>query len=338
MVYTTYGPPEVLHLTEVTKPTPKNNEVLIRVHATAVTSGDCRIRKADPFGVRFLYGLRAPKRMVLGSELAGEIEAVGKDVTLFKTGDQVFGFPGKSLGTYAEYACLPEDGALALKPANITYEEAAVLPFGGNTALYFLRKGHIRSGHQVLIYGASGSVGTGAVQLAKHFGAVVTGVCSTTNVALVKSLGADTVVDYMKEDFTKSGQTFDIIFDTVGKSPFSGSIRSLKKDGCYLRAVHMSLSPVIQGLWTSLTSSKKVIGGVASERKEDLVFLEELSEAGKIKAVIDRRYPLEDIAEAHRYVDTGHKKGDVAITVEHRNTAQHSAAPDREFAALQSGR
>jgi NADPH:quinone reductase-like Zn-dependent oxidoreductase len=315
MVYTRYGPPEVLHLAEVAKPVPADHDVLIRVHATAVTSGDCRIRKADPFAVRFLYGLRAPKRTILGSELAGEIEAVGAAVTRFQPGDQVFGFPGKRLGTYAEYVCLPEDGALALKPANRTYEEAAVLPFGGNTALHFLRKGRIRRGQRVLIYGASGSVGTAAVQLATHVGAEVTGVCSTANVELVKSLGADAVVDYTKEDFTARGETFDIIFDTVGKSPFAGSLRSLKKDGRYLRAVHMSVAPVVRGLWTSLTSSTKVIGGVASERKEDLLFLKKLSESGKLRPVIDRRYSLEQIAEAHRYVDTGHKKGDVVITV-----------------------
>jgi len=316
MVYTEYGPPEVLHLTEIEKPVPKDNEVLIKIYATTVTSGDCRMRKPDPFAVRFFNGLTRPQKItILGNELAGEIESVGKDVKLFRKGDQVFGQTGLSLGANVEYKCLPEDGPLAIKPSNLTYEESATIPFGGNTALEFFRKGNISNGQKVLIYGASGSLGTAAVQLAKYFGAEVTGVCSTTNVELVRSLGTDNVIDYTKEDFTKNGLTYDIIFDTLGKSPFSGCVKSLTSKGIYLRAVHMSLSPVVRGLWTSLISSKKVIGGGVTERKENLVFLKTLIETGKLKPVIDRRYPFEQIAEAHKYVDEGHKKGNVVITV-----------------------
>ena len=316
IICTRYGPPEVLQIKEVEKPVPKDNEVLIKIYATSVTSGDCRVRKADPFAIRFFNGLIKPKKItILGNELAGEIEDVGKKVKLFRKGDQVFGQTGLSLGANVEYKCLPEDGPLALKPANITFEESATIPFGGNTALEFLRKGNINAGQKVLIYGASGSLGTAAVQLAKSFGAEVTGVCSTTNVELVKSLGADVVIDYTKEDFTKNGLTYDIIFDTLGKSPFSGSVKSLTHKGTYLRAVHMSLSPVVRGLWTSMISSKKVIGGGVTERKENLVFLKTLIETGKLKPVIDRRYPFEQIPEAHKYVDKGHKKGNVAITV-----------------------
>ena len=316
IVYTRYGSPDVLQLKEVAKPAPKDNEVLIKIYATTVTSGDCRVRKADPFAIRFFNGLTKPKKTtILGNELAGEIEETGKNVKLFRKGDQVFGQAGMGLGANAEYICLREDATLVLKPKNLTYEEAASIPFGGNTALHFLRKGNIRSSQKVLIYGASGSLGTAAVQLAKNFGADVTGVCSTVNVELVKSLGADKVIDYTKEDFTKIGQTYDIIFDTTGKSPFSGCVKSLKQKGIYLRAVHMSLSSIVRGLWTSMTSSKKVIGGVASELKENLVFLKELIDMGKLKPVIDRCYPFEQIVEAHRYVDKGHKRGNVSITV-----------------------
>jgi NADPH:quinone reductase-like Zn-dependent oxidoreductase len=316
VVYTKYGSPDVLELKDVEKPTPKDNEVLIKIYATSVTAGDIRMRKADPFAVRFVNGLSRPKKTtILGNELAGVIEAVGKDVKLFKKGNQVFGQAGLTLGAHAEYICLAENGTIALMPTNLTYEEAGSISFGGNTSLHFLRTGNIRSGQKVLIYGASGSLGTAAVQLAKYFGAEVTGICSSSNADLVKSLGADKVIDYTKEDFTKNGLTYDIIFDTVGESPFSGCVKSLNPNGIYLRAVHMKLSAIVQGLWTSVISKKKVIGGIATERKENLLFIKDLIEKGKLKPVIDRCYTVEQIAEAHRYVEKGHKKGNVVITL-----------------------
>jgi len=331
IVYTKYGPPDVLQLKEVEKPTPKHNEILVKVYATPVNYGDITVRnhkKISPrkftmplplwLPVRMYFGIRKPRKKILGSELAGEIESVGKDVKLFKEGDQVFGYRGMSMGANAEYLCMPEDGVVAIKPANMTYEEAAAVPYGALMALTILRKVNIQSGQKVLINGASGGIGSHAVQLAKYFGAEVTGVCSTPRLELVKSLGADKVIDYTKEDFTQSGETYDLIFDILGKSSFSRCKSSLKQNGRYLLA-SFGMRQLVQMLRTKMVGSKKVICAMATDKKEDLIFLKELIEAGKIKSVIDRRYPLEQTAEAHRYIEKGHKKGSVVITLEHNN-------------------
>jgi NADPH:quinone reductase-like Zn-dependent oxidoreductase len=320
IVYTKFGSPDVLHLQEVEKPTPKANEVLIKIYATAVTKEDPDMRASPGFN-----GFLKPRNPILGQELAGEVEAIGRGVTRFKPGDQVFGMD--SFGAYAEYKCMPENGALAIKPANLSYEDAASVPNGALTALPFLRdKGKIQSGQTVLIYGASGSVGAAAVQLAKYYGAKVTGVCSTANLEMVKSLGADQVIDYTQEDFTENGKTYDIIFDTVGKRSFSQCKGSLTDEGIYLATVPTPVM-MLQALWPARSGSKKVkfvAAGLrpAREKIKDLVFLTELIEAGKIKAVIDRRYPLEQTAEAHRYVEQGHKKGNVIITMRHADQTQ----------------
>ncbi len=314
IVYTKFGPPDVLQLREVEKPTPKDNEVLIKVYATTVAKEDPDLRASPGFN-----GFWQPRNPILGQELAGEVEAIGRAVTRFKPGDQVFGIDW--FGAYAEYKCMPENGSLALKPATMSYEEATSVPNGALTALPFLRdKGHIQRGQTVLIYGASGSVGTAAIQLAKYFGAEVTAVCSTANLELVTSLGADKVVDYTQEDFTRNGETYDLIFDAVGKSSFSRCRGSLTESGVYLTTVPMP-ETMLQELWTSLAGGKKARFAAtglrpAGKKTKDLLFLKELIEAGKLKAVIDRCYPLEQMAEAHQYVQQGHKKGNVVIIVE----------------------
>lgn len=320
IVYERYGPPDVLALREVEKPTPKDNEILIRVHATSATSGDARLRafKVPPLfwlPGRLVFGLTKPKNPILGFPFAGEVEAAGSRVKRFKAGDPVFG--ARLFGIYAEYVCVPEDGVVAAKPRNMSFEEAASVPFGALTALFFLRKAGIAGGQKVLVVGASGAVGTAAVQLATHFGAEVTGVCSTANLELVKSLGADKLIDYTKEDFTRNGETYDIILDTVGTTTFSRCKDSLAANGIHVFIGTTGLTQILQSLWTSMLGGKQVICGVTSETLEDLIFLKELIEAGTFRAVIDRRYPLEQMADAHRYVDTGRKRGNVVITLDH---------------------
>ena len=320
MVYEEFGPPEVLQLKELEKPVPKENEVRIKIHATSVTKYDCWVRsRTAPPGFGLLLRLssgRKPKQPVLGTELAGEIEAVGRAVTRLKVGEQVYGYCGMNLGAYAEYICLPEE-AVVQKPDNLSYEEAAAVLQGALTALYFLRRGNIQHGNKVLIFGASGGVGGYAVQLARHhFGAEVTGVCSTSKLDYVKSLGADSVIDYTKEDFTQNGKVYDIIFDTVGKSSVSRTRKSLKENGSYLLTT-FGLPTLAQVLWFSKTSSQKFEMGALKEKTEDLIFLKDLIEAGVITPVIDRCYSLEQAAEAHRYVESGRKKGNVVITLGH---------------------
>jgi NADPH:quinone reductase-like Zn-dependent oxidoreductase len=329
IIWTKYGSPDGLQLREVEKPTPQDNEVLIKIHAATASTPDTELRRLKlpllyAIPLRLYIGFIKPTRItILGTEFAGEIESAGKDVTLYKTGDQVFGYTGLRMRTYAEYICLPEKssgiaGVLGKKPVNMSYEEAAAVPFGGLEALHSLGKADIQREQKVLIVGAGGSIGTYSVQLAKYYGAKVTGVDKPGKLEMLRSIGADHVIDYTREDFTKSGQTYDVILDTIGKSPFSGSLRSLTENGAYLNA-NPGLFGGVRARWTSKKSSKKVISWTAGYTVNNLLALKELIEAGKIKSIIDRRYPLEQTAEAHRYVDSGQKKGNVVITVEHNH-------------------
>ncbi len=322
IIWTKYGPPDVLQLREVAKPAPKDKEVLIRIQATTVITADCELRSLKiPFAlmlpIRIYLGFIKPRIRILGQELAGEIEEIGKDVTRFRIGDQVFAWTGFRFGAYAEYTCLPESDYVVIKPSNMTYEQSASLAVGGLEAAHFMRRCDIRPGQKVLINGAGGSIGTFAIQIAKSYGAEVTGVDSTEKLAMLRSIGVDHVIDYTQEDFCRSGETYDVIFDVIGKSSFSRCVKSLKPNGRYLLG-NPGLSQQIQARWTSMPGGRKVITwGVrsASEFTEDINFIKELIEAGKIKTVIDRRYPLEQIAEAHSYVEQGHKKGNVIITL-----------------------
>ena len=324
ILHSQYGSPDLLQFKEVDTPAPKDNEVLIAINATTVSTGDCNIRnftfvtKSMRPIAKLMFGLGKPwKARILGTELAGEVERAGKDVARFKKGDRVFGSTGMACGGHAQYACLPENGALAIMPDALGWEEAVAIPFGANAALYYLRDlGKIQAGQELLIIGASGSIGSAGVQLAKHFGATVTAVCSGANVELVRSLGADKVIDYTRDDFTRNGNTYDLIFDVVGSTTFHRCRNSLKPNGVFLQNI-MELTTLLRILWTSSAGAKKLKGGVAMEHPERMNFIAELVAAGKLKAVIDRSYPLERIAEAFKYVEQGHKKGNVVITVAH---------------------
>ena len=327
IVYKEYGPPDVLQLKEVEKPAPRNNEILIRIHATSVNVGDLWARNFKaitpsrftmplPLWLpsRMYFGITKPRINILGNEFAGEVESTGTDVKRFRKGDQVFGYRGQRMGTNAEYLCMPENGLVAIKPSNITYEEAASIPYGALTALNLLRKVNIQRGQKVLINGASGSIGSTAVQLAKYFGAEVTGVCGTPRIAFVKALGADKVIDYTREDFTQNGETYDLIFDILGESSFSKCKNSLKPNGIYLLA-SFKMKQFFQMLWTARSDGQKVICALSSESAEDLGLIKSLIEEGKIQSIIDRCYPLEQTADAHRYVEKGYKTGNVIVIV-----------------------
>ncbi len=319
IVWTKYGSPDSLRLEEIAKPSPKDNEILIRIRAATVTAGDCEIRSLKfafwlALPLRILFGFTNPRRKILGQELAGDIEAVGKNVTRFKVGDAVFGTPGLKFAAHAEYTCLPENALLITKPPNMSYEEAAAMTIGGVEALHFLRLGNIQRGEKVLINAGGGSIGTFAIQIAKHYGAEVTAVDSTSKLDMMRSIGADHVIDFTREDFTKQSNTYDVIYDVVGKSSFAGSVNALKSNGRYLLG-NAGLGQIIQGKWTSATSGKQVTMGTANLNIDDIRILRDLFEQGKIKPIIDKRYPLADMIEAHKYVESGQKKGHVVITV-----------------------
>jgi NADPH:quinone reductase-like Zn-dependent oxidoreductase len=315
VVFKKYGPADVLHLAEIDKPEPKNNEILLKIKATAVNSGDWRLRKADPFAVRLFLGLTKPKINVLGAVFSGEVERVGKDVTLFKKGDHLFGHTDMSFGTYAEYKSIPQNGSLALKPQSLSHQEAAVIPFGGTTALHFIKKAKIKKGQKVLINGASGAVGSAALQLAKYFGAYVVAVCSSSNTDLVKSLGADEVIDYNKQQVLTGIPTYDVVFDTVNKLPFSICMKSIKENGVLILS-SAGMSNILRGAWKSSTGNKKVLTGVIKHDAGAINFLKDLIEIGKYKPVVDRTFLMGEMAAAHAYAEKGHKKGNVAITIE----------------------
>jgi len=314
VVNTKYGAPSVLSLKEIKKPSPKKDEILVKIMATAVNSGDCRIRRADPFAVRFFFGLTKPRTKILGGVLSGEVVEIGSNVKLYNVGDKVFGSTDMNFGAYAEYKTFPETGTLALKPDSLSHVQAAVIPFGGATALHFIKKAEIKSGQKVLIVGASGAVGTAAVQIAKAFGAIVTAVCSTSNLELVRSLGADKVIDYTKEDFTKNNEKYDVIFDTVNSIQIPKSAKSLNINGKMILSA-AGLTEMIKGLWLTITTDKKVVTGVTKQSAADINYLKGLVESGKLKPVIDRTYTMNEMVAAHSYVETGRKKGNVAITI-----------------------
>lgn len=314
IVYSQYGAPGVLKLKEVEKPIPGKNELLIKVMATAVNSGDWRLRKADPFAVRLFFGLFKPKINILGSVFSGEIEAIGAEVKNFKIGDSVFGMTDMKFGAYAEFLCVSENGALTIKPDNITHVKAAAIPFGATTALHFIKKANITSGQKILIIGSSGAVGSAAIQLAKFYGADVTGVCSTANIDLVKSLGADSVIDYTKEDFSRDKEKYDVVFDTVNKNSFSDTVKVLKKNGMLILSA-AGMKEMIKAGWTSLTTKRKMLTGVTGKDTAAMSFIKQLIETGSLRPVIDRTYSLEQMAIAHTYVEMGHKKGNIVVVV-----------------------
>ncbi len=321
IVNTIYGPPEVLQLTEVEKPTPKNNEVLVKIHATTVNRTDCGFRQPEYLAVRLISGFFKPKKTILGSELAGEIEAIGKHVKTFKPGDQIFGLSTFNFGTHAEYICIPEEKAITLKPTNMSYNEAAAVCDGAFLAFTNIKKIDFKNAPKILINGASGSIGSASVQLAKYYGAEITAVCNTKNLELVKSLGADIVIDYTKEDFTKNGNVYDVVLDVVGKSSFFRCKKILKPKGLYFSSELGYLSQnIFLALLTPLFGGKKVLFPIPKDRKEDIQFFKELIEAGKYKAVIDKVYRLEQIIEATKYVETGEKTGNVVINLEDTNS------------------